>query len=109
MSGGICYFYHNRQPMIMIYLILGMNVLLVFSFKRGWLLNRTSYLILLLFNLLLFISSYLFQHYFIGDPRFSVLLKVPLLYQLLFLPCYGFIENYSIQIRLIHSGPWTLI
>ncbi len=85
--------------MNLVYVLLGMNVLIIFYFKRLWLLNRKSYFILLSINLLLFISGYIFQHYSIGDPRFLVLLKVPFPYQLLFLPM---IWAYR---KLFHSDP----
>jgi hypothetical protein len=67
-----------------IYVIVGLNVLLVFSFKRAWLLNTRPYLLLLAFNIALFIAGFLLPRYDIGDPKLVVMLKVPLIYQLVF-------------------------
>ncbi|HTB25202.1 MAG TPA: hypothetical protein VK711_07515 [Puia sp.] len=105
--------------MNIIFLILGMNVLFIFFFQRPWLLNMKPYLILLSINLLLFILAYLFHHYSIGDPRFTVLLKVPFLYQLSFLALLWIYRKlyhadpvdtfWSMDIKLMKDGIFNFI
>jgi hypothetical protein len=70
--------------MNLLFTTLGLNVLLIFFLKRDWLLNNKSFLILIALNLVLFILGFILQHEAIGDPKFVVLLKIPLIYQLLF-------------------------
>lgn len=67
-----------------VFIILGTNTLLVFLYKREWLLEKKSYLILLIANLILFGMGYLLQAKLIGNPKLVVALKMPLLSQLLF-------------------------
>ena len=68
-----------------IYIVLGINTLIVFLFNRDWLLQKKSFIILFIFNLILFVLGYLLQHYSIGNPKFVVALKMPILSQLLFM------------------------
>ncbi len=68
-----------------IYIILGMNTLIVFMYKRDWLLSRKPFTITLTVNFLLLILGYLLQYYSVGNPKMVVALKMPVLSQLLFI------------------------
>jgi len=68
-----------------IYIILGMNTLIVFIYKRDWFLRRKPFLILLFVNFLLLILGYLLQYYSVGNHKMVVVLKMPMLSQLLFI------------------------
>lgn len=67
-----------------IFILLGMNTLIIFLFKREWLLNKKTLISLFLINLLLFVLGYIFQYSLIGNPKFVVSLKMPLISQLIF-------------------------
>lgn len=62
-----------------------MDTLIVFMYKRDWLLSRQPFTILLAVNFLLLILSYLLQYYSVGNPKMVVALKMPVLSQLLFI------------------------
>ncbi len=62
-----------------------MNTLIVFMYKRDWLLSRKPFTILLAVNFLLLILGYLLQYYSVGNPKMVVALKMPVLSQLLFI------------------------
>jgi hypothetical protein len=71
--------------MKVICIILGINILIIFILKREWLYQQKTFSILLLFNLGLYISARLLQHYGIGNPKFEAALKIPVLQQFLLL------------------------
>lgn len=71
--------------MSFIYIVIGMNTLVVFMYKRDWLLSRKPFMILFAINVLLLACGYLLQYYSIGNPKMVVALKMPVLSQLLFL------------------------
>ena len=85
--------------MNILFVLLGMNVYIIFGFRRAWLLHTKPFLLLLSFNLLLFFLAHLLLHYAIGDQRFIPLLKVPLIYQIMFLVLV------TIYRKLFHSDP----
>jgi hypothetical protein len=68
-----------------IFILLGINTLLVFLYQREWLLQKRPFTILLAFNLILFVLGYVLQHFPIGNPKLIVALKMPVLSQLLFM------------------------
>ena len=68
-----------------IYIALGMTTLLVFLYKREWLLNKNSALALLGWNLVLFILGSLLFNFEVGNPKMVVALKMPLLAQVIFI------------------------
>ena len=62
-----------------------MNTLVVFMYKREWLLSKKPFTILLAINLILLVVGYLLQYYSIGNPKMVIALKMPVLSQLLFI------------------------
>ncbi len=68
-----------------IFILLGINTLFVFLYKREWLLQKQPFTILLACNLILFVLGYVLQYYSIGNPKLVVALKMPVLSQLLFI------------------------
>lgn len=70
--------------MNIIYLILGLNVYLVFILKREWLLKVKPFISLLILNCLLFVIAHVLGYYKIGNPNFVAALKIPAPQQLLF-------------------------
>jgi hypothetical protein len=71
--------------MNLIYIFLGMNIHFLFLFKRDWLFKKEFYIKLLLCNSILALLSYLFQYCLIGNPKFVIALKMPLISQVLFI------------------------
>jgi hypothetical protein len=86
-----------------IYIIVGLNVFIVFLFKRAWLLRWKPFLYLLAINSLLFAMGHLFQYYKIGDPRFIAALKIPAPQQLLFI---GMLMIYRAIFNRNPEGTW---
>lgn len=68
-----------------IFILLGINTLIIFLYKREWLLQKQPFIIVMACNLTLFMLGYVLQHYSIVISKFVVALKMPLLSQLLFL------------------------
>ena len=68
-----------------IYILLGTNILAVFMFRRDWLLRKMPFLNLLAVNFLLLAVGYLFQYFSIGNQKFVIALKIPVLSQLIFI------------------------
>lgn len=67
-----------------IFILVGINILLIFLYKREWLFETKPFCILLGINLILFILGYALINNFIGDPKFVAALKMPLISQLIF-------------------------
>lgn len=67
-----------------LFILIGMNPLIVFLYHREWLLDKTIFKILLLVNLILFIVGYALQNNSINNFKLVVALKMPILSQLLF-------------------------
>ncbi len=61
--------------------ILGLNVLVIFFFKREWLFQLRPFLILLGINCMLFALSSILIARAIGDRNLVTMLKISLLYQ----------------------------
>lgn len=70
--------------MDIVFLVLGMSTFLVYFFKMEWLLRRREFLFLLIFNLIIFISSYFITGQFSVKDDFVVILRGGLLSQLIF-------------------------
>jgi hypothetical protein len=68
-----------------IFVFLGTTTLLLFLYKREWLLDKKKGLLLFVWNCILFLSSFILSYYEIGDAKFYVALKMSLLTQLMFL------------------------
>jgi len=68
-----------------IYIALGINTLVIFMYKREWLLKKQPFTILLICNLVLFILGYVMQYHSFGNPKLTVALKMPILSQLIFI------------------------
>ena len=68
-----------------LYITLGLNILLIFLVKREWLLDRQPFTILLWCNTGLFLLGYLLPYFSIVYSIMVVMLKVPILSQLLFM------------------------
>jgi hypothetical protein len=70
-----------------IFILFGMNTLIVFLFKREWLLEKNTFLLLLAANIFLFIAGYILEakQMIGGNPKLVLALKMPLLSQLLFI------------------------
>lgn len=68
-----------------IYIVLGMNTLIIFIYVRKWLVCRKPFMILFAINFLLLTMGYLFQYYSVGNSRMVVALKMPVLAQSLFI------------------------
>lgn len=64
--------------------LIGINIHLIFLFKREWLFDKKIFRGILLANVVLFILSHMLQLSDIGNPKFTLVLKVPLLSQLIF-------------------------
>ncbi len=76
---------NNLIPIDFLFIIIGMTTIIVFSFKREWLLNQKFSLILMCINLLLLILGYVFEYNSIGNPKMVVAIKMPILSQLIFI------------------------
>jgi hypothetical protein len=102
-----------------LFLALGLNVFLIFLLKREWLFNKKPFSILLCINLVLFIMGFFLQTHPIEDSKFSPLLKVPFIYQILLLPlAWVYLKIYhkdpvdtlwSMDIRLMKDGIFNFI
>lgn len=68
-----------------IFILLGINTLFIFLYKREWLLQKQPFIIVMACNLTLFMLGYVLPYYSIVISEFVVALKMPLLSQLLFL------------------------
>lgn len=68
-----------------LYIALGLNVLLIFLVKREWLLDKQAFNSLLLCNIFLFLLGYLLPYFSIVYSIMVVVLKIPILSQLLFM------------------------
>ena len=67
-----------------IFIILGMSTMLLFLFKRDWLMNKNASILLLVWNIFLFCGGYSLQFYRIGNPEIVIALKISLLCQIIF-------------------------
>ena len=67
-----------------VFILLGINTLFVFLFKREWLLQKHSFFIMLICNFILCIFCYVLQYHSIGNPKLVVALKMPVISQVLF-------------------------
>lgn len=67
-----------------IFILLGTNTLIVFLYKRDWLLEKNPFLVLLAANSILFATGYLLEFELVGNPKLVIALKMPLLSQLIF-------------------------
>jgi hypothetical protein len=85
--------------MNILFVILGMNVFIIFIFRRELLTKLKPFLIILFFNLFLFVSSFWLQNHHMGNSKFIPLLKVPLIYQTIF---YVMLTIYRM---LFHADP----
>src|ERR1700733_1206305 len=70
--------------MSIICVILGLNVYVIFLYKREWLLQTRSFLTLLTFNCLLFIVGHMLINHAVGNRNLVAALKIPAPQQLLF-------------------------
>lgn len=67
-----------------IYIILGINTLIIFLYKREWLFNKKPFVLLLVCNLLLFAIGYLAPVFSLNNSKMIVALKMPFISQMLF-------------------------
>ncbi len=65
--------------MLYLFIILGMNVFIIFMFQRPWLFNKKYFEYILAINTLLFVLG------FVIHLKYAAALKIPLLHQLSFL------------------------
>jgi hypothetical protein len=70
--------------MDVILVLIGINVQMIFFFKREWLFDKKIFIYLLFVNLGIFILSYYLLAFEIGPPIGVELLKLPLPAQLIF-------------------------
>ena len=113
------YFYLIMHVLNILFLILGLNVFLIFLLKREWLFNKKPFGILLCINLTLLMAGYFFQSRSIGDPGFTPLLKIPFIYQILLLPLAWIYRKiyhkdplntlWSMDIQLMKDGVFNFI
>lgn len=86
--------------------LIGINIHLIFLFKREWLFDKKIFRGILLANVVLFILSYMLQLSDIGNPKFTLVLKVPLLSQLIFWTMRG------LYFKIFNANPqdsfWTM-
>jgi hypothetical protein len=114
----ICYFC-SMKVLNFLFLFLGLNIFLIFLLKREWLFNKKTFGILLCINVVLFILGIFLQTHPMGDSRFSPLLKVPFIYQILLLPLAWIYRKiyhkdpvdtlWSMDIRLMKDGVFNFI
>lgn len=71
--------------MTFIFIILGFTTMFVFLFKREILFKKETFYSLFLFNTVLFVSAFLFTYFFNEISENVVLLKIPILSQIIFL------------------------
>ncbi len=69
-----------------IFMTFGASTLLVFLFRREWLLRNRSSVYLLGWNAILFLLAYVFIKFKVGNPKAVFTLKLSLLSQLIFFP-----------------------
>lgn len=72
--------------MSIVAVFVGMSTLWIFLFKREWLLSKKCFSNLLIINILLFVLSFVFKYFDIGDINLIEFLKMGLISQLVFLP-----------------------
>lgn len=80
----------NSMDVNFVFILLGTNTLIIFLYKREWLLEKIPFLILLTANTTLLAMGYLLETKLIGNPKLVIALKMPLLSQLIFI-CMVFI------------------
>lgn len=68
-----------------IFVFLGMTTLIVFLFKREWLLEKDKAIFIFIWNVFLFISSYFLLYIDFGDPDSVLLLRMSLITHLIFI------------------------
>lgn len=68
-----------------IFILLGLSTLFIFLYKREWLIEKKSYLIILWINLVLFFVGYFLEYVVNIHSKTVVALKMGLLSQLIFL------------------------
>jgi hypothetical protein len=79
--------------------VIGLNIYVIFLFKRELLLQIKPFSVLLAFNILLFITAHLLEYHHIGNPNFIAALKIPAPQQLLF---FGMLNIYR---KIYHKDP----
>jgi hypothetical protein len=107
------------SPLNIFIVFLGLNVFIIFVVKREWLFNKKPFGLLLSFNLFLLLAGFYFPAHSIGDPRFTPLLRVPFIYQILLLPLAWIYRKlyhkdpvdtlWSMDIRLMRDGIFNFI
>jgi hypothetical protein len=74
--------------MDIIFVLLGLNTMFIFMLKIDWLFNTKTFLRVLLFNLVIFILSYILIDIDYGNPKMVLMLKMPLLSSVIFFLLY---------------------
>ena len=68
----------------LIFVLVGNSTLILFHYKIDWLFDKKKFLIILLYNCLLFALSYLLIYLNVGNPNTVVALRISLLSSLVF-------------------------
>lgn len=102
-----------------LFIIFGLSTLIVFLYKREWLINKKSCMIIFLINSILFLSSYFLEYIIKINSKTVVALKMGLLSQLIFLlliTLYRKLYNstpmdtfWSMDIKLLKDGIFNFL
>lgn len=71
-----------------VYVVLGTSTMWLFMYKIEWLFSYKSYVINLCYDVMLFAVSFLLINYHIGNPKFLVALRMPLISSIIFRVLY---------------------
>jgi hypothetical protein len=76
-----------------IIVLIGLSTIWLFMFKIEWLFHPKSFVINIIYDIFLFLASFLLLHYQIGNPKIIPALRMPLLSSFIFLVLYKGFKN----------------
>lgn len=76
---------HNMD---FILVLVGLSIMWLFMFKIEWLFNSKSFMVIIIYDIILFIHSHILLHFQIGNPKIIPVLKMPLISSIVFFILY---------------------
>ena len=71
-----------------IYVLIGFSTIWLFMFKIEWLFERKAFIINIFYNIVLIILSFSMLYFNVGNPKYVVILQLPLLSSIIFFVLY---------------------
>lgn len=96
----------TKLDMGFIFIIIGLSTMWLFMFKIEWLFDSKSFRINILYNVCLFLLYFLFDYYEIGNPKYIIALRIPLMSSIVFLIFYQIFK--SIYHRNPENTAWAM-